>query len=90
MKSYLTSWVNWLVKNDVRPSDKRVKEYLNILKSNRPLTKDIYATMGQDIKDFTKYNAEKWEKANLVKTVVGKKEKLTIAMPADMLEAVSQ
>ena len=43
-----------------------------------------------DIRGFTRYNSDKWEKINLVSSIVDEREKLAIAMPEDMLDAVSE
>ena len=84
---YLTPWVKWLKERGGRPTTQRLK---NFLTTRKTLMRTSYWQIGRVIRDFCNHWAESWEKVELVAPLGQKREKPTLAMPADMLDAVSE
>ena len=84
----LTPWVEWLKLNGGRPSNQRIKNYL---KSRKDLARSSFKSMGKVIEDFCNDSVDfEWERVRCPRVHGHRKEKPTLAMPTDMLDAVSK
>ena len=85
-KVYLAPWVRWLKENGGQATTQSIKEYLT---SRNNLMRTSYWKIGHAIKDFCNHWAESWERVELVPPHGQQREKETLAMPPEMVDAVS-
>ena len=87
-RNQLTPWVRWLKKNGGRASNQRIKMYL---KSRGNLRRTSYQSIGKVIEDFCNDTADfEWERVRCPRAHGHLREKPTLAMPAEVLDAVSK
>ena len=85
-KVYLAPWVRWLKENGGRATTQRLREYLT---SRDGLMRTSYWKIGRAVRDFCNHWAESWERVELVPPHGQQREKETLAMPPEMVDAVS-
>ena len=85
-KAYLAPWVKWLKEHGGRPTTQRLKNYLA---TRGDLMRTSYWKIGRAVRDFCNHWAESWERVELVPPHGQQREKETLAMPPEMVDAVS-
>ena len=82
LRTYLTPFKDWLLKERVQPSAQRIKEYLAEV---RKYGRDSYKKVGGEIADFVNHFAERHADVTLIPPCGPVKRQLRPAMPLEVM-----